>query len=425
MDFSYLNLEAIAFSDLDPFLISILIGALIGIERERDLIEKKKRGVAGLRTFILISILGTLSAHMAALYGGTFMMVAFASFALVVAVGYAVSVTNLGRLDFTSEVAAVTVFILGVLCHSSDTMMLAIALAILETVILAVKQTAHRYVEMIREEELLDTLKMGTMALVILPLLPNTPLDPFGVLNPKIIWLIVVLVTLIGYVGYIMNRIFGTEKGLSITGALGGLVSSTAVAITMASEAKAHKDVIPSAVFATTIASCTMFPRVLFEVFVVNKALFFPLFLPLTSMTVVGVFMALLLFRKPETIETNVNLSNPFKLSPALKFGAFFAFVLLVSKIASIYFGQTGTYATSLVAGLVDVNAITLSLATLAKTSHIEDSVAVAAIILAAMTNTLVKLFITYVLGSREFGSRIAQIFLPMIAVGLLAVLLV
>lgn len=424
MDLGYLNLEAIAFSDLYPFFISILIGALIGTERERVLLEKKKRGVAGLRTFILISVLGTLSAHMAALYGETFMMVAFASFALLVAVGYAASATNLGRLDFTSEMAAVTVFILGALCNSPDTVMLAIALAILETVILAVKKTAHRYVEIIREEELLDTLKMGIIALVILPLLPNTTLDPFEVLNPRNIWMMVVLVSLISYVGYVMIRIFGTEKGLSITGVLGGLVSSTAVATTMAAEAKAHKEVIPSAVFATTIASCTMFPRVLLEVFVVNRALFFPLLLPLASMTVIGVVMALLLFRKRETIEAKVNLDDPFKISPALKFGAFFAFILLVSKLASIYFGQAGIYAASLVAGLADVDAITLSLATLAKTSQLEEGVAVAAITLAAMTNTLVKLSITYILGTREFGSRVALIFLPMIVVGLLAIFL-
>jgi len=424
MELGYLNLEGIAFSDLYPFLISILIGALIGTERERDLLEKKKRGVAGLRTFILVALLGTLSAHLASLYGGTFMMVAFAGFALMVAVGYGVSVTNLGRLDFTSEVAAVVAFILGALCHSPETMMLAIALAILVTVILAIKKTAHRYVEIIREEELLDTLKMGTIALVILPLLPNTTIGPFEVLNPRNIWLMVVLVSLIGYVGYAMIRIFGTEKGLSITGALGGLVSSTAVATTMAAEARAHREVIPSAVFATTIASCTMFPRILLEVFVVNKSLFFPLLLPMVSMTVVGVVMAFLLFRKRETIETDVALSDPFKLSPALKFGAFFALVLLLSKMANIYFGQAGTYAASLVAGLADVDAITLSLATLAENSQVEGGVAVAAITLAAMTNTLVKLSITFILGTREFGYRVALIFLPMIGVGLMAIFL-
>jgi uncharacterized membrane protein (DUF4010 family) len=424
MDFGYLSLEAIAFSDLYPFLISILIGALIGTERERDLLEKKKRGVAGLRTFILISVLGTLSAQMAALYGSGFMIVAIASFALMVAIGYAASATNLGRLDFTSEVAAVIAFILGALCHSPETVMLAIALAILGTAILAAKKTAHRYVEKIKEEELLDTLKMGTIALVILPLLPNVPIDPFEVLNPRNIWMMVVLVSLIGYVGYVMIRIFGTERGLSITGALGGLVSSTAVATTMAAEARAHREVVPSAVFAVTIASCTMFPRILLEVFVVNRDLFVPLLAPMISMTAVGVFMALLLYRKRDAIKTDVNLSDPFRLTPALKFGAFFAFVLLVSKLASIGFGDAGTYAASLVAGLADVDAITLSLATLARTSQLDEGVAVAAITLAAITNTLVKLLITFILGSKEFGVRVAIIFVPIIAVGLIAIIL-
>ena len=425
MEIGYLSLEALAFSDLYPFLISILIGALIGTERERDLLEKKKRGVAGLRTFVLISLFGTLSAHLAAVYGSLFIVVAFASFAIMVAVGYAASATNLGRLDFTSEVAAVVAFALGALCHSPETAMLSIALAILVTAILAIKKTAHRYVEVIREEELLDTLKMGLVALVILPLLPNSPIDPFGVLNPRNIWLMVVLVSLIGYVGYFMIRIFGAEKGLSITGALGGLVSSTAVATTMAAEARAHREVVPSAVFAVTIASCTMFPRILLEVFVVNRDLFVPLLLPMASMTGVGVAMALLLYRKRETIETKVELSDPFRLSPALKFGAFFAFVLLISKLASIGFGDAGTYAASLVAGLADVDAITLSLATLAKTPQLDETVAVAAITLAAITNTLVKLVITFILGSKEFGLRVAVIFVPMIAAGLVAILLI
>jgi len=424
MDLSGLYLEGIAFSDVYPYLISLLIGALVGTERERDLLEKQRRGVAGLRTFILISLLGTLSAFMATQYGNIFMAVAFIGFVILVGVGYAISVSTYGKLDFTSEVAAVITFILGALCYHSDTIMLAIALVILQTGILAVKKTAHQYVAAIRDEELLDTLKMGLIALVILPLLPNQPIGPFAVLNPRNIWLMVVLVSLIGYVGYVMIKIFGTEKGLSITGILGGLVSSTAVATTMAAEAKVHREVIPSAVFATTIASCTMFPRVLLEVLLVNRDLFLPLLYPLVSMTVTGVLLSYLLFRKRESIEADVGLSDPFRLSPALKFGAFFAFVLLISKIASLYFGEAGIYAASLVSGLADVDAITLSLATLAKT-NIGSNVAVAAITLATMTNTLVKLAITFLLGSKEFGMRVSLIFVPMIGVGLFVILFV
>jgi uncharacterized membrane protein (DUF4010 family) len=171
----------------------------------------------------------------------------------------------------------------------------------------------------------------------------------------------------------------------------------------MAAEAKANRNVIPSAVFATAIASCTMFPRVLLEVLVVNRELFLPLFLPLASMTVTGVALAYLLFRKRESIDTETNLTDPFRLSPALKFGAFFAFILLISKLSGIYFGDAGTYAASVVAGLADVDAITLSLATLAKTSLGED-VAVAAITLATMTN--LHLGIKRVWKSCLIGSR-------------------
>jgi len=341
-----------------------------------------------------------------------------------VAVGYAASGASIGRIDFTTEVATVVAFVLGALCYYKNTIMLAIALSILVTVVLAVKKTAHRYVEKVKDEELLDTLKMGIIALIILPLLPNETIGPFDVLNPRNVWLMVVLVSLIGYVGYVMIRIFGTEKGLSITGILGGLVSSTAVATTMAAEVKLHRNIIPSAVFATTIASCTMFPRILLEVLVVNKDLFWPLFYPLISMTITGVVLAYVLFRKRESIETDVSLEDPFRLAPALKFGAFFALILLISKFSNIYFGEAGTYAASVVAGLADVDAITLSMATLAKTTVSQD-VAVASITLATMTNTLVKLSITFLLGTREFGGRVALIFVPMIIVGLLVIFFV
>ena len=119
----------------------------------------------------------------------------------------------------------------------------------------------------------------------------------------------------------------------------------------------------------------------------------------------------------------DVKVKDPFRIIPALKFGAFFAFVLLISKIASIYFGNAGTYATSMISGLADVDAITLSMATLAR-SILDPGVAVTSITLAAITNTLVKLAISYILGTVEFGNKIAAIFLPMVVAGLLATIL-
>ncbi len=412
------------FADMYPFLAALLIGALIGTERQRRLAEEKVRGVAGIRTFTLIALLGTLCAALASQYGPSFALAAFASFTILVAAGYASSVSVLGRIDFTAAVAAVVTFALGMLTFFEDGILLAVALAILTTWILATRTISHRYVEAMSETDLLDTLKMGIIALVIYPLLPDTPLDPWGVLSPREIWLMVVLVSLIGYVGYVLIRILGTERGLTLTGFLGGLVSSTAVTTSMASEVKVNRAILYSAVFATAIACCTMFPRVLFIVLLVNRDLFLPLLLPLLSMTLLGVTLAYILMRKSAPLSKEVAVKDPFRIVPALKFGLFFAFVLLASNLATTYFGDAGAYAAAVIGGLADVDAITLSMATLAK-STLDTTTAVNAITLAAMTNTLVKLSIAYILGSIEFGNRIATIFVPMILIGLLVTILI
>jgi uncharacterized membrane protein (DUF4010 family) len=412
------------FADIYPFIVAMLIGALIGTERQRRMIEEKVRGVAGLRTFVLIALLGSLCSALAAHYGPGFAIASMATVTILVAVGYAGSIRTLGRIDFTAAVAAVVTFALGMLAGSPDSMLLAVALSIITTWVLATRTITHHYVEVLSETDLLDTLKMGIIALVIYPLLPETPMGPWGVLNPRQIWLLVVMVSLIGYVGYILIRILGAERGLSMTGILGGLVSSTAVTSSMAADVKENREILPSAVFATAIASCTMFPRILFIVLVVNRDLFFALLPHMLLMTLVGSSLAYLLVRKSGPAGKDVKVKDPFRIIPALKFGAFFAFVLIVSKLFSLYFGTAGIYASGVVSGLADVDAITLTMASLAQ-STLAGNVAVTTIVLAAITNTLVKLTIAYVLGTREFGDSMAKIFLPTVLAGFAAMLLI
>ena len=191
----------------------------------------------------------------------------------------------------------------------------------------------------------------------------------------------------------------------------------------MAAEAKENREILPSAVFATAIASCTMFPRILFIVMLVNKNLFFALLPHLLIMTLVGSALAYLLVRKNAPLGKDVSVKDPFRILPALKFGAFFAFVLIISKLANVYFGDAGIYAAGIVSGLADVDAIALTMASLAQ-STVAPTVAVTTITLAAITNTLVKLILSYVLGTREFGNKMAVIFLPTVLVGLVALFL-
>jgi len=412
------------FADIYPFLIALLIGALIGTERQRRMIEDKVRGVAGLRTFILIALLGSLCAFLAQHYGSGFAIASMATFTILVSVGYATSVSALGRVDFTAAVATMVTFALRMLAGFPESTLLAVALSIITTWVLATRTITHRYVEALSETDLLDTLKMGIIALVIYPLLPAEPLGPWGVLNPRQVWLFVVMVSLIGYVGYILIRILGAERGLSLTGVLGGLVSSTAVASSMAAEVRENRQILPSAVFATAIASCTMFPRILFIVLVVNRELFMALLLPMLLMTLAGFFLSYLLVRKSGSPGKDMNVKDPFRIIPALEFGAFFALVLVISKLASIYFGDAGVYAAGLVSGLAETDAIALTMASLAG-STLTSNVAANTIILAAITNTLVKLTITYVMGTREFGLQMAKIFLPTILVGLVTLILI
>lgn len=411
------------FAEIYPFLVALLIGTLIGTERQRRLVEDKVRGVAGLRTFILISLLGALCADLAGHYGPNFALASISTFTIFAAAGYASSVNALGRIDFTAAVAAVVTFALGMLTSFPESVPLAVALAIITTWVLATRTVTHHYVEVLSETDLLDTLKMGIIALVIYPLLPVDSLGPWGVINLRQIWLFVMMVSLIGYVGYILIRILGAERGLSLTGILGGIVSSTAVTSSMAAEVRVNQQILPSAVFATAIASCTMFPRMLLLIVVINKDLFLAILPPLLIMTIVGATLAYLSLRKNPATGKDVKVKDPFRIIPALKLGAFFAFVLFISKIASVYFGDTGIYAASIVSGLADVDAITLTMATLAK-STLAGNVAVTSITLAAITNTLVKLTIAYVLGSKEFGNKMAAILLPTVVAGLLVLFL-
>ena len=381
---------------IEKFLISIVLGSLMGTERYLSQAHPRER-MAGLRTFALVTLYGTLLAHLSQEYP-LLIVVGVGAFILLVISGYQKVGPEYPGL--TTEVGLLVAFLLGALCYH-DTQ-IAVMLTILVTTILAVKKTAHDLVKKINEKELLDTLKFALIALVILPLLPDRTIDPLHVLNPYKIWLLVVFISGIGYIGYVLMRVFGAQSGTGLTGVLGGLVSSTAVTATMSHRSKEVPTILFPALFATTIANSIMFLRIVVEVSVVNAALLGALVFPLGAMMVTGMGAAVYFWYKrvPGTVE--VDVKDPFNVVPALKFGALFALVLVISKIAVSYFGDAGVYAASIFSGLVDVDAITLSMATLAET-EISQNVAVDAIILAAISNVIAKTGIAIFFGSQSF----------------------
>lgn len=220
-------------------------------------------------------------------------------------------------------------------------------------------------------------------------------------------------------------KVIGPEKGLSLTGLIGGLVSSTAVTTAMAARVKETEVLIRIAVFATVLSSSMMFFRVLFEVLIINTSLTPLLIVPMLSMGS-GDHRAFLVLKKSENknVDAKIKLSNPFSLKPALIFGLLFIGILFSTKFADIYFGNAGLYVTSLISGLADVDAITISMALLAKDT-ISYDIAVNAITLAAISNTLVKFIIALFFGTRQFGKIIGIIFAVIIAVGLLSIFII
>ncbi len=402
------------------FLIALAIGALIGIERERKQVNKSE--FAGIRTFILIAFLGILSAYINNFYPN-FLLISFLGIIVLVGLSYRASTRENGDIGITTEVVALLTFILGALCYTDEGVRLAPIFAIIITVLLAVKSYLHKFVRKISEKELMNTLKFLIIAFVILPLLPDQTMGPLDVFNPYQIWLVVVFISAISYAGYVLMKLIGAERGLGLTGIVGGLVSSTAVTTAMASRVKESEFIIRAAVFATVVASSIMFLRILFEVLVINPDLVPLLMIPMLSMGVLGIGLGVLAWKttKVKEVGEEIKFKNPFSLRPALLFGVLFLVILFVSKIADIYFGSSGLYAASIISGVADVDAITISMALLAKTT-ISQEVAVTAITMAAISNTIMKFGIAFFIGTRRFGQIIGVIFAAIITIGLIAV---
>ncbi len=401
---------------VEKFLISIALGALLGIEREISKPESEG-SVAGVRTFSLITLLGTTLAYLSQDYPYLILVGALV-FGLLIVTAYHKS--DIKDIGITTEVGSLLAFLLGVLCYTELT--LSVMLTIFVGIILVIKKQSHYIIEKIKEEELMDILKFALITLVVLPFLPDRTIDPFNVLNPYRIWLLVVFISGIGFVGYFLIRIFGAKSGTGLTGILGGLASSTAVTVTMSNRSKETPSILFPALFATVVANSIMFLRILVEVFVVKRVLLYDLLLPMIAMNVTGLIAAVYFWRKKVPSEVSVDLKDPFRLMPALKFGAFFAFILVVSKAAALYLGDVGVYAASLLSGLADADAIILSMATLAG-EEVAPQVAINAIILAAISNTITKTGIAILFGSEEFKKRVIVTSAAIIVVGLFMIM--
>ena len=404
------------------FGVALAIGFLIGLQREYAHGGPDREIFAGERTLALMGLVGCAAAMAAdVLVSPWAFVVILALMGGLITVSYFATAWR-GDLGLTTETAALLTVIAGALCYWGY-LALAVALAVVTTVLLSLKMETDRFARRITKEDIYATLKFAVITAIVLPVLPNQSFGspPLDVLNPYKIWLMVVFISGISFLGYVLVKVVGARQGIGLTGLLGGLVSSTAVTLSFSQRSQDEPELAKPFALAIMVAWTVMFSRVLVEVAALNAALLSTLWLPVAASAAVGLAYCVYLYLSQRTDEKgDVDFSNPFELGPAIKFGLIYGLILLISKAAQMYLGSTGLYLSSIVAGLTDVDAITLSVAELSRAGGgLSLSTGARAIVLAAMSNTAVKGGIVLSSGSPALRKALWPGFVLMLVAGI------
>lgn len=392
------------------------VGLLIGTERSWSGGDQDGQEMAGIRTFGLAGLFGGLAALSASQFGTPAWIAMFVVLALLTIAGYVIESRTNADHGMTTEMALLLTFLLGSLAVA-ESRLLAASVAIVVALLLSLKARLHGALHKLNEAELSGVLKLLFISVVLLPALPNQGYGPWQAFNPYTTWWMVVLIAGIGFAAYVAIRLLGTRHGLMITALLGGIVSSTAMTITLARlDSEKMRHALAAGLLAT---SALMFPRVLLEVGVINRALLPALLAPMLTAGLIYAAGALFYYLRAGQQPDNTAeppLKNPFELGPALRFAGLLVIILFLVEAAQRGLGDAGVYLVSLLSGLTDVDAITLSLANSARTD-LAEQVAVRGIFLAALSNSLVKGGLIIFIG----GRALAMLTLPFILAGLLA----
>jgi uncharacterized membrane protein (DUF4010 family) len=402
------------FATLQQLAVSLGLGLLLGLERER-----KESSIAGIRTFPLIALFGTVCAQLGHSFGGWTVGGGLLALAAVVIFANHVK-TKTGDIDpgMTTEIAALLLYVLGALLVVGH-MSAAIVLGGVMAVILHMKQPMHRFAAAVGERDMRAIMQFVVLTLIILPVLPNRDFGPYAVWNPFKIWLMVVLIVGISLGGYVAYKLFGAKAGTLLGGVIGGVISSTATTVSYARRCAAKTSLAPLAALVIMIASCLSLARVLVEIAAVAPQSLPEMAPPIVVLLVVCILIAAALyFLAPGNGGQMPEQKNPAEIKSAFVFTGIYAAVLLAVAAAKEFFGSAGLYAVGVISGLTDMDAITLSTARLAETGGVDKGTAWRAIIVAAMANFVFKFGVVASLAKGALTVRVAAAFAVAIAGG-------
>lgn len=387
---------------------ALAIGLVVGIERgwrEREAAPGSR--TAGVRTYALSALLGGASAALSAAAGAPLVLAAaVVAFVAVFAVFKLREAEHDGDFSATGLLAAIIVFVFGALCVLGD-LTAAAAGGVATACLLALRESLHSWLSRLTWGELRSALLLLAMSVIVLPILPDAPVDPFGAVNPREIWLFTVLIAGISFLGYVAVKIAGPSRGVLVSGLAGALVSSTAVTLAFARRAAAGEPV-PVLAGGAALAGAVSILRVCAIVGFITPALL-PHLAPaaLAAAAVFGVSGLLMLSRGGLEASATTPLASPFELAPLLFVAAAFAAVALAGGWLTQSFGQRGILLTSGIFGLIDVDVAALTAARLAR-AEVPVGLAAQAILLALAVNAVARAVFGGVAGPLAYGLRLA-----------------
>lgn len=387
------------------FLVAVLLGFLIGLEREKKR-EASGSIFAGIRTFPLIALFGAIIGQLAELSSSWLIMAALLSFGSLLLLSYWRASAG-DKIGGTTEVTAFVTFGLGVMAGLGE-FVPALAGAVIATGILSLRDELRVLTGALSRADLFAIVQFAAVSLVVLPIAPNENIGPWGVWNPRSIWLLVVLISGISFVGYILSKLISTERSIGLSGFIGGIASSTAVTLSFSARSKQNEAI--SLTFAAGVIAATAISmlRLLVLIGIVNATLVvavLPVFLVYFFICALGGW---LVHRSSQRAQVEgAKLNNPFELKTALTFAALFALVLLITRAAQIYLGEQGIYVASILSGITQLDAIALTLAQQTK-EDLTTVMAIKGLALALAANSMFKAGVTFSLGASRFGRAVS-----------------
>jgi uncharacterized membrane protein (DUF4010 family) len=386
--------------------VSLLLGLLLGLERQRS---KHGQAFAGIRTFPLFALcgfFGGLAAQKGAPLALPAILLAVGAFGLV---SYLRAPES--EAGVTTEMGALLAAVLGAVVAWGD-VGAAAATAVVATLLLTLKAPLHRIAGKVSEDEILAILKFALVAVVVLPLLPDRPMGPYGALVPRTVGLMVVVLSGVSLAGYLLVKLLGNRAGWALAGGLGGLVSSTATTLSFSARARDGGSQVPALAVGVILASTVLYLRGAVVVGLLDRSLAAHLAPRLAALFGLGLLFAAVQFRrqKRESGEA-MSLGNPVELVRAVTLGLIFAVVIVVARAAQERLGTAGLWVVGAVGGLVDVDSVAVAAARLRHDAQATVEAAAGAYLVATVSNLVFKGAAVVLTAGGEMARRVLPAF--------------